>query len=150
MAANIKSLIRLHEWNVDEKRRKLGELLRLQADLEDQLKRLEDEHAREKEAAAADPTGAGLAYANYAKQARQRKDNLEDSIRQMDIVIGHARDELSDAYQELKKFETVEKNRQRRYELEQARREQIMLDEIALNQHRRKEKGRTKAKLKAG
>lgn len=138
MAANIKSLIRLHEWNVDEKRRKLGELLRLQADLEDQLLRLEEQHERERQAATDDPTGAGIAYPSYAKMVRQRRDNLQDSIRQMEIVIGYARDELADAYQELKKYETVEQNRQRRYELEQARREQIMLDEVALNQHRRK------------
>ena len=143
MAANIKSLIRLHEWNVDEKRRKLGELLRLQGELEDQVKSLDAELEREKEAAAADPTGAGLTFPAYAEQARQRRENLEDSIRQMEVVIGYARDELSDAYQELKKYETVDKNRQRRYELEQSRREQIMLDEIALNQHRQKKKSRT-------
>ena len=140
MAANIKSLIRLNEWNVDEKRRKLGELLRLQADLEDQLKRLDEEHVREQRAAAADPTGAGLTYPNYAHHVRQRRDNLQDSIAQMEIVIGYARDELSESYQELKKYETVEQNRQRRHELEQARREQTMLDEVALNQHRRKKR----------
>ena len=140
MAANIKSLIRLNEWNVDEKRRKLGELLRLQADLEDQLKRLDEEHTREQRAAAADPTGAGLTYPNYAHHVRQRRDNLQDSIAQMEIVIGYARDELSDSYQELKKYETVEQNRQRRHELEQSRREQTMLDEVALNQHRRKKR----------
>jgi len=140
VAANIKSLIRLNEWNVDEKRRKLGELLRLQADLEDQLKRLDEEHAREQHAAAADPTGAGLMYPNYAHHVRQRRDNLQDSIAQMEIVIGYARDELSDSYQELKKYETVEQNRKRRHELEQARREQTMLDEVALNQHRRKKR----------
>lgn len=140
MAANIKSLIRLNEWNVDEKRRKLGELLRLQADLEEQLKRLDEEHVREQRAAAADPTGAGLTYPNYAHHVRQRRDNLQDSIAQMEIVIGYARDELSESYQELKKYETVEQNRQRRYELEQARREQTMLDEVALNQHRRKKR----------
>ena len=142
MAANIKSLIRLHEWNVDEKRRKLGELLRLQADLEDQLKRLDEEHVREQKAARDDPTGAGITYPNYAQHVRQRRENLQDSIAQMETVIGYARDELSDAYQELKKYETVEQNRQRRYELEQARRDQILLDEVALNQHRRKKKAR--------
>lgn len=143
MAANIKSLIRLHEWNVDEKRRKLGELLRLQDELREQLKQLEAQFEREKKAAAADPTGAGLTFLAYAETVRQRRDNLNDSITQMDMVINHARDELSEAYQELKKFETVEKNRQRRYELEQNRREQIMLDEVALNQHRRGKKART-------
>ncbi len=138
MAANIKSLIRLHDWNVDEKRRKLGELLHLQADLEAQIKALEEEHEQEKRTAAEDPTGAGVTYANYALRVKQRSDNLKDSIEQMEIVITYARDELSEAFQELKKFETVEKNRQRRYELEKNRREQLLLDEIALTQHRRK------------
>jgi len=138
LAANIKNLIRLNEWNVDEKRRKLGELLRLQGELEDQLKQLEADLIEQQKAAAADPTLAGLTYGAFAKQVIQRRENLQDSIDQMEFVIGHAQDELSDAYQELKKYETVESNRQRRFEREQNRREQIMLDEIALNQHRRK------------
>lgn len=144
MAANIKSLIRLHDWNVDEKRRKLGELLHLQADLEAQVKALEEEHEREKLTAAQDPTGAGVTYENYAMRVKQRGDNLRESIEQMDIVIQYAQEELSEAFRELKKFETVEKNRQRRYELEQNRREQLLLDEIALNQHRRKKKSRAR------
>lgn len=142
MAANIKNLIRLHEWNVDEKRRKLGELLRLQGELEDQMKQLEADLIEQQKAAAADPTLAGLTYGAFAKQVIQRRENLQDSIDQMEFVIGHAQDELSNAYQELKKYETVESNRQRRFEREQNRREQIMLDEIALNQHRRKKTAR--------
>jgi len=139
VAANIKNLIRLHEWNVDEKRRKLGELLRLQGELEDQIKALEADLIKQQKVAAADPTLAGLTYGNFAKQVIERRDNLQDSIQQMEMVIGHAQDELSEAYQELKKYEIVDRNRQRRYELEQGRREQIMLDEVALNQHRRKQ-----------
>lgn len=142
MAANIKNLIRLHEWNVDEKRRKLGELLHLLGELEDQMKRLEDDLVVQQKAAAADPTLAGITYGVFAQRVILRRENLQDSIDQMGTVIGHAQDELSEAYQELKKYETVERNRQRRYELEQNRREQVMLDEIALNQHRRKKAAR--------
>lgn len=138
MAANIKNLIRLHEWNVDEKRRKLGELLRLQGELEDQMKQLEADLVKQQQAAAADPTLAGITYGNFAQQVIQRRENLQESIDQMEFVIAHAQDDLSQAYQELKKYEIVDRNRQRRYELEQGRREQIQLDEIALNQHRRK------------
>ena len=138
MAANMKNLIRLHEWNVDEKRRKLGELLRLQGELEDQIKQLEEDLVKQQAAAAADPTLAGITYGVFAQQVIERRENLQDSINQMEIVIGYAQDELSEAYQELKKYETVDRNRQRRYEMEQNRREQIQLDEIAMNQHRRK------------
>lgn len=142
MAANIKNLIRLHEWNVDEKRRKLGELLRLQGELEDQIAQLEADLLLQQKAAAANPTLAGITYGAFAQQVILRRENLQDSVRQMEIVIGHAQDELSDAYQELKKYEIVDRNRQRRYELEQSRREQVMLDEIASNQHRRKKVAR--------
>jgi len=142
LAANIKNLIRLHEWNVDEKRRKLGELLRLQGELEDQIAQLEADLVVQQKAAAADPTLAGITYGAFAQQVILRRENLQDSVRQMEIVIGHAQDELSDAYQELKKYEIVNRNRQRRYELEQGRREQVMLDEIAQNQHRRKKAAR--------
>jgi len=140
VAANMKNLIRLHEWNVDEKQRKVGELSRLQAELEDQLAKLDAEHTREQAAAAADPIGAGLTYPAYHEHVSQRRDNLKDSIVQMDVVINFARDELSEAYRELKKYETVEKNRQLRLEREQAQREQVMLDEIASNQFRMKKK----------
>lgn len=142
MAANIKNLIRLHEWNVDEKRRKLGELLHLLGELEDQMKRLEDDLVLQQKAAAADPTLAGSTYGVFAQRVILRRENLQDSIDQMGTVIGHAQDELSEAYQDLKKYEIVERNRQRRYELEQSRREQVMLDEIAMNQHRRKKAAR--------
>jgi len=142
LAANIKNLIRLHEWNVDEKRRKLGELLRLQGELEDQIAQLEADLLLQQKAAAANPTLAGITYGAFAQQVILRRENLQDSVRQMEIVIGHAQDELSDAYQELKKYEIVDRNRQRRYELEQSRREQVMLDEIASNQHRRKKVAR--------
>jgi len=140
LAANMKSLIRLHEWTVDEKQRKLGELSRLQADLEMQKANLIEEHVREKAAASADPAGAGVTYPAYYERMKQRRDNLQDSIEQMDVVIAYARDELAEAYQELKKYETVDANRQRRIEQEMARREQVMLDEVALNQFRRRKK----------
>lgn len=138
MAANMKSLIRLHEWNVDEKQRKVGELSRLQAELESQLKGLNEAHVLEQAAASADPTGAGLTFPAYNEIVTQRRDNLKDSIIQMDTVISFARDELSEAYAELKKYETVEKARQLKVEQEEARKEQVMMDEIASNQFRRR------------
>jgi len=140
VAANMKSLIRLHEWNVDEKQRKVGELSRLQAELEDQLNGLNESHILEQAAAAADPTGAGLTFPAYNEIVSQRRDNLKDSILQMDTVISYARDELSESYAELKKYETVEKARQLRHEQEEARKEQVMMDEIASNQFRRRNK----------
>ena len=47
MAKDLNNLIQIHEWEVDEKRRKLGELLRLLDNLEAQAAALEDELVRE-------------------------------------------------------------------------------------------------------
>jgi hypothetical protein len=82
VAKSLGGLIRLHEWNVDQKRRKLGELLGLVADLEAQAISLEDEVKSEQRAAAASPEVAGLLYGNYAMGVIERRRRIAESIRQ--------------------------------------------------------------------
>jgi len=138
VAKNLKALIRLHQWTVDEKRRKLGQLLKMLAELEDKSKRLEEEVIEEQAAAARNPETAGHLYGNYARQVIERRERLAKSIASMEQEIAVARDELNEAYRELKKFQVAQEVRDRRAALEAARREQNVLDEIGLNIHRRR------------
>ena len=138
MSDKIKQLIRLNEWTVDEKRRKLGELLSLMADLEAQLAKLENDLVNEQMLATNSPSEAGFLYGNYAKAVVARRDNLKNSIMQMEYVIEVARDDLADSYRELKKYEETHKSRERREKVERERKEQTALDEVAINTHRRK------------
>ena len=138
MAANLKNLIRLHEWNVDEKRRKVAELQHLEDELRQKIDYLKAEMVTEKKAAAENPTEGGLMYPNYIKHATQRRDNLMESLSQMEYVISLAREEMAEAFRDLKKYENVDRNRQRRQREEQLRRDQLVSDEVALNMHRRK------------
>ena len=55
MARNLKTLIRLNEWTVDQKRRKLGGVQRLISALQNQGKLLEEELVREQASASNSP-----------------------------------------------------------------------------------------------
>jgi flagellar export protein FliJ len=138
VAKNLKGLIRLHQWMVDEKRRKLGDLLKMLAELEEQSRQLEAEVVAEQKAAANAPETAGFLYGNYARRVIERRERLAQSIASMEMQIAAAREELNDAYRELKKFQVAQDVRDRREALEAARREQGVLDEIGLTIHRRR------------
>ncbi len=138
MARELHSLIRLHKWDVDEKRRKLGELVQLLDTLVDQAHKLEDEVKNEQAVAASSPEEAGFAYGNYAEEAIRRRDRIVASIAKADAEINVARVELSDAYLDLKKYEIAQEMRDKKRTLERDRKEQAALDEIGLQGHRRK------------
>lgn len=138
MAKNLKGLIRLHQWVVDEKRRTLGDLLKLIAELEDQVRRLEAEVVAEQKAAANAPETAGFLYGNYARHVIERRERLAKSIASAERQIAAAREELNEAYRDLKKFQVAQEVRDRRAVLAAARREQNVLDEVGLGIHRRR------------
>jgi len=132
MAKGVPTLIRLNEWTVDEKRRVLGARLKELDDLEMTLQKLEREVIAEQAAAAAAPESAGLLYGNYANQVIHRREQLHSNIKAKEDEVVVAREGLNDAYRELKKYEVVNENRIRREDEEQARKDQIELDELGL------------------
>ncbi len=131
MSKGILSLIRLYEWGVDEKRRGLGELLRLLDNLEQQGARLERELVEEQKVAGESPNEAGFLYGNYARAVIDRREIIEKSIAEMEKKISEAREELNEAYRELKKYQVAQENRDLAEKKEQAREEQLELDEIS-------------------
>ena len=132
MAAGLKTLIKLNAWGVDQKRRKLGEIMRLIDTLETQSRNLEEELVREQQAATTSPEEAGFIYGNYAANVIVRRERIGSSIAQAEGEAEVARDELALAYRELKKYETVHANRIAEEKKEEARKDQIALDEIGL------------------
>ena len=135
MAKSLGGLIRLHEWNVDQKRRKLGELLGLIADLEGQAIGLEEEVKSEQRAATASPEVAGLLYGNYAMGVIERRRRIAESMARTEEVLITAREEMREAFMVLKKFQTAQENRDKREAEELSRKEQAVLDEIGTRRH---------------
>ncbi len=138
MADKLKNMIRMNEFTVDEKRRNLSDLLNLMGDLEHRQRDLEVEVLNEQRIAALLPGEADLYYGVYAGTVIDRRKRIKESITQMEVKVATARDEMSEAYVELKKYEIAQKNREKKEALEESRREQSILDEVGLNAYRRK------------
>ena len=78
-----------------------------------------------------------FAYAPYAAAAIERRRTLLASLEDVRQQILGAHEEVTIAYQELKKYEVAQDNRRRRARVETNRREQIVLDEIGIEGFRR-------------
>jgi len=132
MAKGITTLIRVNEWTVDEKRRVLGARLKELDDLETGLMNLEAEVVREQHTAAAEPQMAGFLYGNYADAVILRREQFQSLIAAKEEEVAVAREDLNEAYRELKKYEVIHQNSERRAEEERNRKEQIELDDLGL------------------
>lgn len=78
------SLVRLKEFQVNEKRRQLKQLQSMMAEFDRMAKDLENQIVfEEKKSGITDP--AHFAYPTFAKAARLRAENLQESIRELKI-----------------------------------------------------------------
>lgn len=140
MARDFKTLVRINDWAVDQKRRALGEQLRQLENLEGLLEQLRAEIINEQKLATEMPTEAGLTYGAYAVVAIDRRNDLERRIELQERAVAGARDDLREAYLELKKYEIAEERRGDKVAADLAREEQAVLDEIGIVGHVRKNK----------
>lgn len=137
-AKSLKPLIRVRKFELDEKQRQLGNLLRFEQSLQNR-KILLAKRFKEEEQAANDNQVAALtfgAYVDWHVAENRRVDKaLEDN--RMEILL--MRDEIIEAYQELKTLEITQENREKRELAEIERKVNAMLDEIGLTLHRRRQ-----------
>lgn len=132
----LNNLVRLHDWQVDEKRRALAALEQLGQDLRVRVTRLDEELAAER-LVAAEATPGSVNFPAYAAAVGTRRAVLEQSIADIDRQIEDAREEVSEAFRELKKYEHVRAAKKHRMRVLATRRAQTVLDEIAINMYRR-------------
>ncbi|MDR3498945.1 MAG: flagellar export protein FliJ [Parvibaculum sp.] len=133
---NRETLIRLHRFQVDEKRRKLAELELMAQEFRARERELEAQVlAEQKKAGISDV--AHFAYPMFAKSVIRRRQNILASIEDIEKQLDAAKEELAAAFRELKKYELLEDSRKRKHRKEVMRVEQSELDEIALGIHRR-------------
>jgi flagellar export protein FliJ len=130
-------LVRLHGWTLDERRRKVTDLEQLSERLQADLTRLDGDLLRE-EKTAAGSLELQAAFTAYAAVARKRRERLARSIADLALEIERAQEEVSEAFQELKRYEQALANRKSREASAQQRREQTAADEIGLQMHRRR------------
>ena len=133
----LSTLIKMHKHQLDEKRRALTDLENLRADLVAQMEKLGADLAREQEIAKQVECGA-FAYAGFHQGYIQRRDKLTASLAELETRIAVAHQDVSEAYQDVKRHEIARASRQRRQREEEERRTQNTLDEVSLDMHRRR------------
>ncbi len=139
---DIRPLIRLRKWTVDEERRALADLLAREAAVIHRQQTLEEEIRREQAVAAADPTGlAGQAYAAFAAAAVVLRERLQKQRADAARAVAAQRDKVAEAFQEFKTLEQIQKNRDQRAAIERNRKEQVVMDEVAAINHSRRHRG---------
>lgn len=138
-AKGLKTLIRLSKFNVDEKRRVLTALQNREDQIIEEIRQGESQLKIEQRLAAEDATGIGFMYGAFHKSWMQRRDLMQQALAAVRAEIETARDDLAEAFRELKTYEVTQANREKREREEADRKEQVFLDEIGANIHRRKE-----------
>jgi flagellar export protein FliJ len=92
------TLIRLKKFQVDEMRRRVTQIEAMIADFQRMSAELEREIATEQERAGInDPTH--FAYPTYAKAAIGRRENLLQSIAELETQLDDARAQLADSFE---------------------------------------------------
>jgi flagellar protein FliJ len=101
------TLIRLKRFQVDDKRRRVAQIEMMIAEFDRMAADLDREiAAEEQKAGITDPNH--FAYPTYARAAGQRRDNLRQSAENLHVQLDDAKAELGEAFEELKKAESLE------------------------------------------
>ncbi|WP_138511991.1 flagellar export protein FliJ [Maricaulis alexandrii] len=136
MTRSHEPLIRLARFKVEELQKQMAELDRSRQSLIDQIERLEAS-VPEEQAAATESKEGFVAYGSYAQAVIKRKENIRLSLDEVEVQADALRARLSEAFQELKKYELLEERRLARIEEAVRKAEQDELDEIAQIRHAR-------------
>ena len=131
------TLLRLKRFRVDEIKRRLAAIDAMKADLDKKLSDLDDNVAREKQRAGDSDIGR-LAFPSFLRSIESRRENLRNTLKEIEREYASAQLDLSNAFQDLKALEVATEQQNKRMEEMQARRAQARMDEIAIVRHLRK------------
>ncbi len=131
------SLVRVHTWALNEKRQTLVGLEELADKLHGDLEDLEAGLQREQSAATGSIEGT-IAFPAFVAAALERRKRLRVSIANLDLGIEAAREEVREAYLEVKKYELARDNDERREQDKLALSERKALDELGATLHQRR------------
>ena len=133
----IEKLIRFHKFDLDEKRRVLRDLEEQEASVQQVIDSLDQEIQSEQSFSRGQVDFAPY-YGGYASRSKSRREALESELAKAHEQVEAAREVVTQAFEELKKYEITKDQQDHRVYLEQERQNQIKLDEVALTAHQRK------------
>jgi flagellar export protein FliJ len=118
-------------------KRRIAAIDAMKVDLERKLTDLDDNVARERQRAGDSDIGR-LAFPSFLRSIESRRENLRNTLKEIEREYAAAQVDLTTAFQDLKSLEVATEQQTKRLSEMQARRAQARLDEIALVRHLRK------------
>ena len=131
------TLLRLKRFRVDEMKRRMAAIEAMKADLEKKLSDLDDNVAREKQRAGDSDIGR-LAFPSFLRSIDARRENLRNTLKEIEREHAFALLDLNNAFQDLKALEFATEQQAKRLAEIETRRAQTRMDEMALVRHLRK------------
>jgi flagellar export protein FliJ len=135
--SGLSQLLRLQRWTLDEKRRQATDLELLIEKLIHDINQLDVAVEREI-AASRENVELQRALPGYRQVMKTRRERLDQSLVDLRGELEKLREQITEAFSELKKTEQTVKNREQRQRLAERRKDQAASDEVGLQQHRRK------------
>jgi flagellar protein FliJ len=132
----IDALMKLHKFELDEKRRILKELETTRTSITTAIEMLENELVQEQAAARSSETGYG--YGPFAEASIKRRERLELALNDATTQVDSARGQVTEAFGEFKKYEFTKASRDVKAQKEKDRRDRISMDELGAIAHDRK------------
>ena len=131
------TLLRLKRFKVDEMKRRVASIEAMRADLERKLADLDENVAREKQRAGDSDIGR-LAFPSFLRSIDARRENLRNTLKEIEREHAAAQIDLNSAFQDLKALEFATEQQAKRLAEIETRRAQTRMDEMALVRHLRK------------
>jgi flagellar biosynthesis chaperone FliJ len=125
----LETLIKLQKTHVDEQRLMLAKLHEQLQRIEDKMAALHTQQEKQKELLHKNPD-MGLTYGNYLENSLKRMELLEKEKSTMKYAIELALDKLAALFEEQKRYEIAQKQREEEAIRQEAARETKVLDEV--------------------
>lgn len=138
--ADLDPLIRVRRHAVEQKQKFLAELYRQAEELANQKKTLEEQMHEERQRLEDMESVEMLSYfGNYVEAVKERIVDIEDAMEKLEARIEVARDDMREAFAELKKIEITQERREDEERSALEKKESDLLDEMAIEGYRRRQ-----------
>ena len=135
--SQFEKLVRLREFELDERRRESANILNEVNMLQDEMTKL-DERLKAEQKIASESLEARFVYNEFASGVIRQREWLTAAIRVKEEEYESSREKVAHAYGEMRKAEIVRDEAVKNEKQRVQSLEQIEMDEIAQNIHRRK------------
>jgi flagellar export protein FliJ len=137
--ADLDPLIRVRKHSVEQKQKFLAELYR-QADEMQRQKEVIEQQVQSERAALEGMNSVEMlaAFSAFAEAAKIRIADIDDSMKKLNVRIEIAREDMREAFSDLKKIEITQERREAEEFRLLEKRQMDLLDEVALEGFRRK------------